>query len=162
MLWPCHQNLALSVFEALGGSYSLDATLMALLGTKFLAHHKPNQCLLWGFHALNMWYISPSLQHYLCIKIIMRDTGGERITDTFCYKHHAISVPAITATGCIFEATHQLTVALEGIQEAAPDKLQAIESLRHIHLGKQIPQQLRPPPPTPLNNSNVDKEPIYM
>jgi hypothetical protein len=52
-------------------------------------------------------------------------------------------------------------VAIEGIQEAAPDKLQAIKSLRHIFLGKLIPQQLHPPPPTPLNDSNIDKEPIH-
>jgi hypothetical protein len=108
---------------------------MAPLGIKVLAHHKPNQHLSWGFHALNAWYISPSLQHYWCIKITMRDTGGKRITDTFWYKHQAIPVPVVTATDRILEATHQLTVAIEGVQGAVPYKLQAIDSLRHILLG---------------------------
>jgi hypothetical protein len=85
---------------------------------------------------MNTWYISLSLQHYRCIKIIMHDIGGKRITDTFRYKHHAISIAEVTATDCILEATHRLTTAIEGIQEAAPDKLQAIESLRQILLGK--------------------------
>jgi hypothetical protein len=106
MLWPCRQNPALSAFEALKGSYSFNATPMALLGTKVLAHHKSNQHLSWGFHALNGWYISPSFQHYPCIKIIMRDTSRKHIMDTFRYKHHAIPVPAVTATDCILEATH--------------------------------------------------------
>jgi hypothetical protein len=65
MLQLCHQNPALSVFKALEVSYSFDATPMApLLGTKVLAHHKPNRWSSWGFHALNTWYISPSLKHY--------------------------------------------------------------------------------------------------
>jgi hypothetical protein len=127
---------------------------MALLGTKVLAHHKPNQRLSWSFHALNKWYISLSLQYYWCIKIIMHDTGGKCITDRFWYKHHTIPVQVIAATDCILEATHQLTAAIEGIQEAAPEKFQAIESLRHILLPP-------PPPPTMLNDSNVNKEQIH-
>ncbi len=95
----------------------------------------PNQHYSWGFCALNAWYISPSLQHYECINIIMRNTGGEHIMDTFRYKHHAIPVLEVTATDCILEATHHLTTAIEGIQEAAPDKLQAIKLLCHILLG---------------------------
>jgi hypothetical protein len=111
---------------------------------------------------MNTWYISPFLQHYRCIKIIICNTSDERITDTFCYKHHAIPVPEVTATNCILEATHHLTMAIEGIQKATPDKLQAIESLHHILLVKQIPQQPRPPPPIPLHDSNIDKELIHM
>jgi hypothetical protein len=53
----------------------------------------------------------------------MSDTGGERITDTFHYKHHGFLIPDVTATDCILEAIHCLTVAIEGIQEAAPDEL---------------------------------------
>jgi hypothetical protein len=93
----------------------------------------------------------------------MRNTGGKCITDTFRYKHHAIPVPVVTAIDRILKATHQLSKAIEGVQEAAPDKLQAIKSLcPHILLGKQIPHQPHPPPPTPLNDSNIDKEPINM
>jgi hypothetical protein len=135
---------------------------MALLGTTVLAHHKPNQQTSWGFHALNAWYISPSLQHYQCIKIIMRNTGGKHITDMFCYKHHAIPVPEVMATDCILDATHYLTAAIEGVQEVAPDVLHAIKSLHHILLGKQIPQQMHPPPSIPLHDSNIDKELIHM
>jgi hypothetical protein len=163
MLQPCWQNPALLAFQAaLKGSYAFNATTMAPLGTKVLAHHKPNQQLSRGFHTLIAWYISPSLQHYQCIKIIMRNTGGERITNIFRYKHQTIAVSEVTATDCILEATQGLAVAIEGIQEAALDELQAIKSLQHILLGEQIPQQPHPPPPTPLHDSNVDKEPIHM
>jgi hypothetical protein len=91
----------------------------------------------------------------------MHDTSGKHITNTFRYKHHAIPVPEVTATDCILKATHRLTMAI-GIQEAAPDKLQAIKLLCHILLGKLIPQQPHPPPPTPLHDFDVDEEPIHM
>ncbi len=51
------------------------------------------------------------------------------------------SISEVTATDCILEATHHLTAAIEGVKDTAPNKLQAIKSLRHILLGKQIPQQ---------------------
>jgi hypothetical protein len=42
-------------------------------------------------------------------------------------QNHAIKIPVVTATDCILKATHRLTAAIEGIQEATPDKPQAIE-----------------------------------
>jgi hypothetical protein len=92
----------------------------------------------------------------------MRKTGGECITDTFRYKYHVIPIPGVTATDCILKATHHLTTAIDGVQEAAPDKLQAIKSLHHILLGKRILQQPRPLPPTLLCDSNFNKEQIHM
>jgi hypothetical protein len=59
----------------------------------------------------------------------MKDTGGECIMDTFRYQHHAIPVPAITATNHILEATCRLADAIKGVQEAPPYKMKAIQSL---------------------------------
>ncbi len=78
----------------------------------------------------------------------MRDTGGKHITNMFSYKHHTIFSPKITATDHILEETHHLTTAIEGIQEATPDKLQANELLCYILLGKtplQQPHLAKPP-----------------
>jgi hypothetical protein len=69
----------------------------------------------------------------------MRDTGGKHIINTFRYKHHAILIPKITITDCILNATCCLTAAIEGIQEAAPDELQAIKSLCQILLANTPP-----------------------
>jgi hypothetical protein len=49
--------------------------------------------------------------------------------DAFRYQHHAIPVPVITATNCILEATRHLVNAINGVQEAPPDKMAAIQSL---------------------------------
>jgi hypothetical protein len=120
MLRPCHQNPLLSAHEALEGSFSFNATPMAPLGTEVLVHMKPNQGSTWGYHASKAWYLSHSPNHYRCIRVLMADTGGERITDTFRFNHHSIPVPKITATNRILDATARLTVAIEGVQEAPP------------------------------------------
>jgi hypothetical protein len=92
----------------------------------------------------------------------MADTGGKRITDTFQFKHHPIPVPEIMATDRIIDATERLTAAIAGIQDAPPNKMEAIQSLCTLLLDKVA---LLPPPapsilptpqePTPL--VDIDK-----
>jgi hypothetical protein len=93
----------------------------------------------------------------------MADTGGERITDTFHFKHHALPVPEKTATDRIINASTRLTTAIAGIQEAPPNKLQDIQSICTLLLGKVA---LLPPPapsisPTsPVITLPVDNKPV--
>ena len=159
MLRPCRQNPLLSAHEALEGSFSFDATPMAPLGTEVLVHMKPNRRSTWGYHASKAWYLSHSPNHYRCIRVLMADTGGERITDTFRYIHHALPVPKITATDRILEATARLTAAIEGVQESPPDELAAIQALRTLLLG-EVPPSAPTPPPIPAPRPIVDEEPV--
>ena len=69
----------------------------------------------------------------------MADTWGERITNTFWFCHHAIPVATITATNRILHATARLTNTIAGIQEAPPDKTEAIQTLRVILICKTLP-----------------------
>jgi len=92
----------------------------------------------------------------------MANTGGERITDTFRFNHHAIPVPGITATDRILDATARLTAAIEGVQEAPPDELAAIQALRTLLLGEVPPLAPTPPPvlaPCPIGD---DTESVVM
>jgi hypothetical protein len=134
MFCPCHQNPLLLSFKAMEGSFLFDTTPMAPPGTKILVHLKPTHCKSWAYHASNSWYIEPSLKHYRCIRAIMEGTGGKRLTDTFHFKHHAMPIPTITPTNRIIAATRDLTAAILGIQEAPPNKLQAIATLHHTQL----------------------------
>jgi hypothetical protein len=97
------------------------------------------------YHASKAWYLLHPANHYRCIRVIMADTGGKRITDKFRFKHHAIPVPEITATNRIINATARLTAAIAGVQDAPPSKMEAIQSLCTLLLGKVAPF----PPPTP-------------
>jgi hypothetical protein len=69
----------------------------------------------------------------------------------FQFKHHAIPVLEIMAINRIIDATARLTGAIVGIQDTPPNKMEAIQCLRTILLGKVAPL---PPPalsilPTP-------------
>jgi hypothetical protein len=149
------------------GSYLFDATPMAPPGTKVLVHLKPTRRKSWSFHASNGWYIGPSLKHYCCIHAIMEGTGRERLTDTFCFKHHAMAVPNITPTNQIITATRHLTAAISGIQESPPDELHAIATLCLILLGKTppvpVPIDTQPiHPPSPLILDIIAKEAVHI
>jgi hypothetical protein len=104
----------------------------------------------------------------------MAGTGGEQLTDTFCFKHHAMPVPTITPTDRINAATRHLTDAIAGVQEAPPDELQAILALCQLLLGKSspVPILIEPPfipaPPEvdttniPSQLDNTEDKPIHM
>jgi hypothetical protein len=96
----------------------------------------------------------------------MANTGGKRITNTFCFKHHAIPVPEITATDRIIDATTRLTATIAGIQDAPPDKMETIQSLCTLLLGEAAPlppptPSILPTPPPPTSVVNED-EPIII
>jgi hypothetical protein len=56
----------------------------------------------------------------------MAITGGERIANTFRFKHHAIPVLEIMATDRRFDATERLTAATAGIQDVPTNEMEAI------------------------------------
>ncbi len=91
----------------------------------------------------------------------MADTGGERITNTFQFCHHAIPVPTITTTDRILHATARLTAAIAGVQEALPDKLNAIQALRTLLLGKVPPTEPTTPQVSALHPFH-DEEPVFI
>jgi hypothetical protein len=62
-------------------------------------------------------------------------------------------VPTITPTDRIIAATQHLTVAIASIQEAPPDKQQAILTLRQLLLGKS------PPVPIPIDPPSISAPP---
>ena len=59
----------------------------------------------------------------------MADTGGERITDTFKFKHHALPTLTITQADHIVDAAARLSSAIADAQTAPPDELEAIASI---------------------------------
>ncbi len=138
-------------------------------GSSWHGSTRPSQthrCKSWAYHASSGWYIGPSLKHYCCIRAIMEGTGGRRLTDTFHFKHCAMPIPTITPTNRIITATRDLTAAILSIQEAPPNKLQAIATLHHILLGKVPPTPIPMDPPIapvpPPLATAVDEEPIHI
>ena len=140
MMRQCRQNIKLSAYEALQGSYNFDATPMAPPGTYAFVHEKPGKRNTWAPHASPGWYVGPALDHYRCVKVAMKSTGAVRVTDTVTYNHHATPVPIITPTDRIIRATHDLTKAInrQPITDP-PSQLEAIEQLRQALSNNKLP-----------------------
>ena len=54
---------------------------MAPLGTKIIAHEKPNQRATWSKHGVSGWNIGPELEQYRCYKVFVTETTPEIISD---------------------------------------------------------------------------------
>ncbi len=71
------------------------------------------------------------------VRGLLPSTGGECISDTYRFKHHAIDIPQLTAADRILEAAQQLNAAITQQPKKAPmDEIVAIEPLREVLLGK--------------------------
>ena len=135
----CRQNPLLSAWAAMEGEYHFDATPIAPPGSEMLLHEKPNRRKSWGFNAKKAWYLGPCFQHYRSFRGLLPSTGGERISDTVRFKHHAITIPQLTPADRILEAAKQLEAAIKQQPKKAPmDEITAIELLRSVLLGEQV------------------------
>ena len=141
MMRPCTTNPLLSAFEAMDGMYSFDATPMAPMGTEILMHLKPVRRHTWDYHAIKAWYFAPALKHYRVIKGVL-ESGAVRITGTWKFKHHALNIPAVSATDRIVKATRNLATAIQGANNSPPDELDAIEQLRALISNNSTPPPL--------------------
>ena len=59
-------NPKFSAHTLLNGPYDFNATPMTPPGSKILVHKKPALRGTWAAHAVNAWYLGPSLHHYRC------------------------------------------------------------------------------------------------
>ena len=51
---------------------------MAPPGTKVVSHEKVDNRKLWAGHCTEVWYIGPSIQHYMYFNYYMPESFGER------------------------------------------------------------------------------------
>ena len=149
---PCRQNPFLSAWTALEGEFHFDATPLAPPGTEMLLHERSSRRASWAYNAKKAWYIGPCLHHYRNVRAIMKDTGAERIGDTFRFHHHVIAVPEITPAERIVHAAEKLEDAIKQQPEKAPlAEHDAIAMLRQILLGERR-RVLSPSQPTTINS----------
>ena len=133
----CRQNPLLSAWAAMNGEYHFDAHPIAPPGTLMMMHEKPGRRRTFGFNAKKAWYLGPCFKHYRAVRGLLPSTGGERISDTYRFKHHAIAIPQLTAADRILEAAKQLDAAITQQPTKAPmDEIVAIQLLREILLGE--------------------------
>jgi hypothetical protein len=75
-------NPKLSAYAYLNGNFDFNKTPLAPPGTKVVIHLKPDQRASWSYHGEEGWYVSPSMEHYRCVKCYIPTTARERDVDT--------------------------------------------------------------------------------
>jgi hypothetical protein len=66
MLWLSCIDPTKSAYEALHGPYDWNWFPLALPGCKVVIYENPKSHISWGSRGTDMWYVSPSLNHYQC------------------------------------------------------------------------------------------------
>ena len=63
LLWVSRVNPKLSAYAYIFGEFNYNATPLAPLGTRVLAHVKPSKRPTWTPNGDEGWYVGPSLEH---------------------------------------------------------------------------------------------------
>ena len=155
MLRQCRSNPRLSAYETLNGVYNFDATPIGPIGCKIVAHETPEQRKTWSPHAINGYYLGPSLEHYRCHKIYVPATRSERIVETIQFFPKMCETPTISNKENAIIAANNLADALSkpNVQkELGLETMNAIKKLANIFtqkLAKTTPTSPIPPPQAP-------------
>ena len=121
------------------GEYHFDATPIAPPGSQMLMHGKPGKRRSFGFNAKKAWYLGPCLKHYRIFRGILPSTGGERLSDTVRFQHHAIAIPDLTPADQILEAARQLDHAIKQQPKLLCAQAENISPIRMRNFGRRVP-----------------------
>ena len=79
MLRTWRINNISSEYEILEGTFDYNKTPLAPPGTKAIVYDDPTNCITWGVHGSDRWYVGPAMQHFRCYKFIMEKIKANRI-----------------------------------------------------------------------------------
>ena len=133
-------NPRLSAYAYVYGTYDFNCNPMAPPGTKVVIHDKPQQRASWNYHGSVGFYISPSTEHYRCMKCYIPTTRQVRVADTIQFFPKNIDFPAISINEHLSQALDTLTTILrqkslkphDNILKISQSNMEAIELLTTI------------------------------
>ena len=144
-------NSNLSAHAYLFGNFNFNATPLAPLGTKVLAHIKPSQRGSWSYHGEEGWYIGPSMHHYRCVKCFFPSTRAVRDVDTVEFFPTNVPFPSMTTADLLLKSTNDILsilktkkLSLPGITVGDPI-LKALSDLTHMLRPTDTPSSAKPP-----------------
>ncbi|KAL7531241.1 hypothetical protein ACHAWF_011470, partial [Thalassiosira exigua] len=125
-------NKRMSAWEYFAGPFDYDATPLGPLGSRVIAHHKPNVRKSWDFRGEDGWGIGAAMLHYRSQRFVSKATHEVKVTDTVAFRHPSIHQPHPTAEDRLLHGMRSLTDALTDAPPApANGQLEALERLRH-------------------------------
>jgi len=127
-----------SAWEAFHGAFNYASTPVGPLGCSVISHRKPGNRHSWDFRGHAAWNVGVSLEHYRCQRIVAKDTKSSSISDTLEFRHHHLTLPALTSEDRIAHGLDKLTCALRDAPAIVCDNnLAAIEALKNA-LGRWV------------------------
>ena len=112
MLCTSRINPNLLAHKQLHSIHDFNATPLARLGTKCIAHEKSSQRGTWAPHGQHGWYVGAAPKHYRCYQIYIPKTQGTRICDTVEFFPTHCKMPIVSAHDAAIYAANNLITAL--------------------------------------------------
>ena len=107
-----------------------------------LVHETPALRGTWAAHAVNAWYLGPTLHHYWCYHVYIAETRGERIADTVVWFPTKGQTPMSLSTDLAIAAAHDLIAVLRSLHPDFPisplsnSKVAALKVMAEIFKSK--------------------------
>ena len=112
MLHMSRINPNLSAHKQINGTHDFNATPLAPLGTRCIAHEKSSQRGTWAPHGQPGWYILAAPEHYRCYQIYIRKTQGTQICDTVEFFPTHCKMPKVSANDAAIYVANDLITEL--------------------------------------------------
>ena len=123
-------NRTISAWEYSIGPFRYEATPLGLLGINVIIHKEASRRNSWDFRGKDGWSLVEAMDHYLCQKVVSKDTKIEMLSDTIEFRHHKLTIPSVTPEDEILHGVQQLTTALQNTPSSTVDaQLQDIKAL---------------------------------
>lgn len=113
MLCSSQLNPKLSAYTQVFGEFNYSATPILPPGTKIIAHHPPEDRATWDPNGENGWYISPSMQHYRCVKCYFPKPRKVQDIPKLETLPHAIPIPEVRLQDHLRQAASDIVLILQ-------------------------------------------------
>jgi hypothetical protein len=125
-------------YAQLNGHFDLNRMPLAPLGTRVIAHEKPDQWDSWDPHGVDGYYLAPALDHYRCYLVHITKTKGTRIVGNVEFFPSKTAMPQTSSKDLTIISALELSNALQNPSPAATfshivtAQLQALRQLSEI------------------------------
>ena len=108
LLQSSRTNLSLSAHTSINGNFDFNATPISPPGTKFLVYKAASKRTSLSTHAVDGWYIVPSLNHYPCYHCYIPTTESTRHADTVEFFQKPFNFPKVTNSAYLRQAAEYI------------------------------------------------------
>ena len=165
-------NPKLSAYAILHGQFDYNKTPLVPMGTKVVAHLKPEIRNSWSANGEEGWTIGPSLEHYRCVKCYFPHTRSEKDVDTVSFFPHEIKFPTVGLDDYLKQAAEDIIAILTSpptkmsfsLENGDPTRNALLKIAESLHTAKSIPKTLDKPPRVsqeqPLSSTSKQQLPV--